>query len=84
MPEPKLTTAQRQWLTERAHACCEYCVSQARFSPDPFSVEHIIPKSAVDKLQLNRVGVVNLRRVLRVAGEHPPDAARPASAVGIS
>ncbi len=30
-------------VTERAGACCEYCFSQLRFSPDPFSVEHIIP-----------------------------------------
>jgi hypothetical protein len=26
----------------------------------------------VAQLQLNRVGVVNLRRVLRPSGEHPP------------
>jgi hypothetical protein len=26
----------------------------------------------VERLQLNRAGVVNLRRVLRDSGEHPP------------
>lgn len=32
-------------VAERARYCCEYCFSQLRFSPDPFSVEHIIPSS---------------------------------------
>jgi len=27
----------------RAQECCEYCFSQYRYSPDPFSIEHIIP-----------------------------------------
>jgi len=31
-------------------------------------------RATVEKLQLNRPGVVNLRRVLRQAGEHPPAA----------
>jgi hypothetical protein len=29
-------------------------------------------RATVDRLQLNRPGVINLRRVLRLAGEHPP------------
>lgn len=32
-------------------------------------------RATVDKLQLNRAGVVNLRRVLHNVGEHPPKAA---------
>ena len=32
-------------IAERALWCCEYCRSQARFSPDPFSIEHITPTS---------------------------------------
>jgi hypothetical protein len=31
-----------------------------------------IGRATVDKLQLNRPGVVNLRGILRDAGEHPP------------
>lgn len=38
-----LSAAQKQAVAERACNCCEYCASQLRFSPDPFSVEHIIP-----------------------------------------
>jgi hypothetical protein len=29
-------------------------------------------RATVEKLQLNRVGVVNLRRVMLIAGLHPP------------
>ena len=140
MSKPSLTAQQRAFVAERAGYCCEYCRSQLRFSPDPFSVEHVLPRSgggpdtpdnlalacqgcnahkytatdAVDpasgervplyhprsdtwndhfvwsddtslivglsatgratvaKLKLNRLGVVNLRRVLANMGEHPP------------
>ena len=131
---------QRARVAERAKGCCEYCHSQEWYSPDPFSVEHIIPlikggkntldnlafacqgcnnrkftsteafdpisqttvplfnprqhqwaehfawsndgalilgltpvgRASVEKLQLNRTGLVNLRRILFEAGEHPP------------
>jgi 5-methylcytosine-specific restriction endonuclease McrA len=32
-------------VAQRAKDCCEYCRSQAKFSPDPFSIEHIVPRS---------------------------------------
>lgn len=140
MSEPRLTAQQKQAVAQRARGLCEYCQSQARFSSDPFSIEHITPRSrggtealsnlalscqgcnnrkytsvdafdpvsgeraplyhprqqrwrdhfawnenymlvlgltptgraTVEKLQLNRAGVVNLRRVLSTVGEHPP------------
>lgn len=124
----------------RAHGCCEYCQSQSRFSPDPFSVEHIIPiskngisestnlayscqgcnnrkynfteaidhlsgtivplyhprlqqwsvhfawnedysiiigltatgRATIERLHMNRIGLVNLRRALYSIDEHPP------------
>ncbi|GAB4407454.1 MAG: hypothetical protein OHK0039_09970 [Bacteroidia bacterium] len=130
----------RDLVERRAADCCEYCRSQARFSPDPFSIEHIVPRSrggsddppnlaltcqgcnnrkytatqapdpltgqmaplyhprqdawenrfrwdehcvlilgisptgraTAHKLGLNRPALVNLRRVLYAAGEHPP------------
>ena len=139
MSEAVLTGRQKQAVAQRARECCEYCQSQARFSPDPFSVEHIVPRSrggtdadtnlawsyqgcnnrkytsvealdpvsgetaplyhprrqrwhehfawnedytvvlgltptgraTVEKLQLNRTGVVNLRRVLHRSDAHP-------------
>lgn len=140
MPEPRLSSGQRARVVERAKGCCEYCRSQERYSPDPFSVEHVIPlskggpnkldnlafacqgcnnrkyinvealdsvsqsivplfhprqhiwmerfawsddgafvlglspigRATIEKLQLNRSGLVNLRRVLFEAGQHPP------------
>ena len=136
----RLTDKQKWAVAQRANGCCEYCYSQTRFSPDPFSIEHIIPRVAggtddmsnlalscqgcnnrkyisvdaldlvsgervplfnprrqkwidhfawsddftlilgltptgratVEKLQLNREGVVNLRRILRTIDVHPP------------
>jgi len=141
MAEPRLQAQQRETVTRRARGCCEYCLSQELYSPDPFSVEHIIPlarggthdlenlawacqgcnsrkyvasealdsvtgqtvplyhprrdrwlehfawnedntliigltqtgRATVEKLQLNRLGVVNLRRVLLLMGLHPPE-----------
>lgn len=140
MPESRVTAQQKKVVVERANGCCEYCRSQVRFAIQPFSIEHIIPRSlggetvldnlafscqgcnnhkynktegrdplsgdtvplyhprkqpwsnhfawnddftliigltptgrsTVEALQLNREGVVNLRRVLYAMGEHPP------------
>jgi hypothetical protein len=33
----------RQLVTQRAQACCEYCLSQEQFSTQNFSIDHIIP-----------------------------------------
>jgi hypothetical protein len=45
MTESRLTQSQKQFVRQRARGCCEYCLSQAKFSPDAFSIEHIIPLS---------------------------------------
>ena len=37
--------ALRKQVAENAKYCCEYCYSQETFSPDSFSIEHIIPAS---------------------------------------
>ena len=42
---PEITARQKEFITQRARGCCEYCCSQLKFSPDPFSIEHIIPMS---------------------------------------
>ncbi len=136
---PAISVTLRREVEARAHGCCEYCQSQNRFSPDPFSVEHIIPiskngatestnlayacqgcnnhkynhtqgidpltgklealfhprqqiwevhfiwnedftlligltptgRATIEKLRMNRIGVVNLRKVLHALGEHP-------------
>jgi len=139
MAKRKLTL--REFVTRRAHGCCEYCQSPAAFAHQSLSLEHIRPQSrrgkkssanlalscqgcnnhkynrmkardpvtghivilfhprrhrwtdhfawsdggtqilgltrigraTVEALQLNREPLVNLRRVLVEAGEHPPE-----------
>jgi hypothetical protein len=140
MPDRRPTARQKRSGAKRARGRCEYCLSPAAFSSDPFAVEHIQPlaeggptrlsnlayscqgcnnakythtaaldattgervplyhprqhrwrdhfywsadflelvgrtpigRATVAQLHLNRLGVRNLRRVLRLAGEHPP------------
>ena len=126
-------------MAERARWRCEYCLSPAAYSTQPFEIDHIIPRSknggttpenlafscgcnsyksdktrardpqtgrtvslfhprrqrwlqhfawstdalrilgrtaigraTVETLQLNRPELINLRRILRAVGEHPP------------
>jgi hypothetical protein len=140
MARPRILAQLRRDVWRLAAGCCEYCRSQARFAMQPFSVEHIIPRSrggdssrgnlalscqgcnnhkynhtegadpttgraaplfhprrqrwsdhfawnedatlilgvsptgraTVVSLHLNRLELVNLRRILATAGEHPP------------
>ncbi len=139
MPKSRLSSQQKTAVKQRAQDCCEYCWSQEAYSPDTFSVEHIVPlakggtndannlanacqgcnnrkfvsteaidsltgamavlyhprrdrwaehfawdedylvmigltptgRATVEKLELNRKGVVNLRRLLQESGLHP-------------
>lgn len=140
MSDERRVAELRETVVARAGGCCEYCLSQARFATQSFSIEHIIPRNrggrtvlenlalacqgcnnhkynklverdpitgqtvalfhpradqwidhfawsdsytrivgitptgraTVNALQLNRDGLVNLRRVLYSVGEHPP------------
>lgn len=140
MTDGRPSAHQRAIVGERANGRCEYCQSQERFSPQAFSVEHIVPwaaggqtvtgnlalacqgcnnhkytridaidpeignvtplfhprrqrwtdhfawdssatriigltptgRATVAALNLNRTGLVNLRRVQYALGEHPP------------
>jgi hypothetical protein len=45
MPERRPTARERQFVEERAGGRCEYCLSPVAYSPDPFAVEHIVPRS---------------------------------------
>jgi HNH endonuclease len=55
MSDSGLTASKRIAVAERASWCCEYCCSQARFSPDPFSVEHVLPRSRGGKEDLSNL-----------------------------
>ena len=140
MSNPPIKPEDRRRVAKLAGGCCEYCKCPARFSTDPFSIDHIVPRSkggtneldnlawacqgcnnrkyvsidaidpvtgetaplfhprrqswtdhfawnedlirvigltptgraTVGKLKINRDEIINLRRVLVAAGEHPP------------
>jgi hypothetical protein len=140
MSEQHIPAELRRVIADRGQHCCEYCRTQARYSADSFTVDHIIPRSlggsttaenlalccygcnqhkpkrtaasdpvtdalvqlfhprqqrwdahfawndaftimlsltptgrgTIAALQLNRPGLVNLRRVLYAIGAHPP------------
>lgn len=57
MPDQRVTNHIRQQVGERANGCCEYCRSQAQFSPQAFSVEHIHPRSAAGATQLDNLAL---------------------------
>jgi hypothetical protein len=64
MPGDRVPAAIRRLVTERAAGCCEYCRSQLRFAPQPFSVEHIRPReqggtTSLDNLALSCQGCNN-------------------------
>ena len=141
MPAKRIPQKLRRQVIARASGYCEYCRCPDSFSSDPFSVDHIIPKSkggkttlnnlayachgcngkkydrmrvidpftkkrvglfhprnhrwqehfawnedfskivglsptgrgTVAALELNRIGVVNLRKLLRNSNQHPPE-----------
>jgi len=45
MSDRRVTAEQRRFVEERAQGCCEYCASLARYAPQSFTVEHIMPRS---------------------------------------
>ena len=45
MADSQIRSRDRRAVRERAKGCCEYCRSQDIFSPQPFAVEHIQPRS---------------------------------------
>lgn len=68
MTRRKIREPLRQLIRDRASCCCEYCISQEAFSPDPFSNEHIIPieaggASVADNLALACQGCNNIKHI---------------------
>lgn len=45
MSSERPSPALRQRVIARAQGCCEYCFAQRQFSSDPFSIEHVVPRS---------------------------------------
>jgi len=57
MNKKKVTVSQRLTIAERAKNCCEYCLSQACFSMQSFSIEHIIPVAKGGKAELENLAL---------------------------
>ena len=55
MSKSRPTAAEKQIVAQRAGGCCEYCRSQAKYSPDPFSIEHIVPRARGGTSQLDNL-----------------------------
>lgn len=136
----KITDNLKRLVSARANYCCEYCLTQLKFSSAPFSCDHIMPvakggndefdnlgyscqgcnnkkrdhiggrdpvtgkletlfnprndnweehfrwnddfsiligltpigRASIDRLDLNRIGLTNLRKALRNFNAHPP------------
>lgn len=76
MSDVRVTKQTKQAVIERAFGCCEYCRSQMRYSPDPFSIEHILPRSrggrnAATNLALSCQGCNNLKYACTEAADPP-------------
>jgi 5-methylcytosine-specific restriction endonuclease McrA len=57
MSESRVTAQLKKIVAQRAQGYCEYCRSQARFAIQPFSIEHIIPKSQGGKTTLDNLAL---------------------------
>jgi HNH endonuclease len=47
----------RRYVIARAQGCCEYCLSQMRYSTHSFAIEHIIPKHHGGKTIANNLAL---------------------------
>lgn len=57
MSERSSLLEQKDAVFERAAGCCEYCLSQVKFSPDPFAVENIVPRALGGSDQLDNLAL---------------------------
>ena len=60
MADIHISRSLRQQVIRRAFGCCEYCVSQIQFSPDPFSIEHITPRVKGGSNDWNTLAIMTL------------------------
>ena len=72
MKKRKVSRRLQRLVNQRAHSCCEYCISQEAYSPDPFSTEHIFPEilggsSAEDNLACACQGCNNFKHIKTTA-----------------
>jgi 5-methylcytosine-specific restriction endonuclease McrA len=75
MSEKRIPAELRRLVIERARGCCEYCGAQAGFSSDPFTVDHIIPRSLGGPTNLENLAYscfgCNQHKSVRVSASDP-------------
>jgi hypothetical protein len=73
----RVTDQQRQSVVERAQGCCEYCLSQQRYAPQDFTVDHIVPQSLGGQTTLENLALAcqgcNGYKSARTEGYDPVD-----------
>lgn len=57
MPDSRPSAKQRAQVITRARNCCEYCMCQARYAPESFSVEHIMPRAKGGQTKLDNLAL---------------------------
>lgn len=72
MSNSYISARARRRIIERADARCEYCGSPLNVCPDPFSIEHILPRpaggtDALDNLALSCQGCNNFKGIFTEA-----------------
>lgn len=75
MAKRRPTTRDKERVARRAHGYCEYCKSRADYSPDTFSIEHVVPvvrggSHELPNLALSCQGCNN-RKFISIAAEDP-------------
>jgi hypothetical protein len=57
MARKRVTPRQRAIVAQRAHGCCEYCRCPEFFSPSSFSIEHILPQTIEEEIDLENLAL---------------------------
>jgi len=80
MSKRRPSALDRKTVSHRAQDCCEYCKCPAAYSPDSFSIEHIIPSARGGDESLANLALAcqgcNNRKFTRVEGEDPVNGER--------
>lgn len=75
MPEQRISAELRQRVVERARGCCEYCRSQAKYTTQSFSVEHIVARANDGRTTLDNLALAcqgcNNHKYNKTAGRDP-------------
>lgn len=75
MSRERVPARLKKAVIEKAHSCCEYCTSLARYSMSPFAIDHIIPRSRGGKTVLDNLALVcqgcNGAKYNKIAGFDP-------------